>query len=114
MAEDYDDRFTKGKSSIQLFVHEIPTSCKACPFYVKNINKDNLKDPSFYCLLRSALASAQYAGTDITVPKEYKCPLKEFKESEEYEEIDERLTALEEQVESLNEIVQILRVFHGV
>ena len=109
-----DDRFSKGKDSIQIFVHELPGNCKNCPFYVKNINKDNLKDPHFYCLLRASLASAQYAGTDITVPKEYKCPLKEFKESEEYEEINERLTALEEQVESLNEIVAILRRFHGV
>ena len=114
MAEDYDDRFSKGKASIQLFVHEIPASCKECPYYVKNINKDNLKDPAFYCLLRSSLASAQYAGTDITAPKEYMCPLKEFKESEEYEELDERITELEEKVNELNDIVQVLKGFHGV
>ena len=96
MAEDYDDRFTKGKSSIQLFVHKIPASCKECPYYVKNINKDNLEDPSFYCLLRSALVSAQFAGTDITEPKQYKCPLLNIKDSELIQEMQETIDELVE------------------
>lgn len=94
--DEEDDRYTKGKDSIKIFVEEVPETCMECPFYVKNINKDNLEDPSFYCLLRSALVSAQFAGTDITEPKQYKCPLLNIKDSELIQEMQETIDELVE------------------
>lgn len=86
-----DDRFSKGKNTIQFYVEEIPETCKECPLFVKNINRDNIEDPAFYCIFRSSLASGQFAGTDITDPKYYKCPLKLLEEADIIVEMQESL-----------------------
>ena len=93
-----DDRFTKGKDSIEIFVHEVPETCEKCPFYARNVNRVRLEDAVFYFFLRARLVSAQYGGVDVAEPKQYKCPLKALIESDEYIEMDERVSELEEKV----------------
>lgn len=51
---------------------DIPAECKSCPFYVLNYNETN----SYYCLLKSEKATAQFGGINIVdKDKINECPL---------------------------------------
>lgn len=109
--EDYDDRFTKGKDTINIVVEEIPETCEECPFYITNVNQDVVMndDPKYYCLLRAKLVSAQYGGTDVAKNKEFKCPLLKFEDTKEYEAIMETLEEHDDRISELEEKVAILQ-----
>lgn len=96
----------EGEETVKMLLSgEPPEECTGCPFYIKNVNQDSINndDPKYYCFLKAKLVSAQYGGIDVADPDEFKCPWLAIKESDEYIELDERISELEEKVARLEE-----------
>ena len=106
----------EGEEPIKMLISgEVPEECLECQFYIKNVNQDSINndDPRYYCFLKAKLVSAQYGGIDVADPDEFKCPCLPIKESDEYIELDERVSELEEKVARLEECCEAVQATIG-